>query len=210
MTNTALRSLALVALGAVLAGSGTAVAATGGTFVLGRGNVASTTTTLKNSGTAATLTLPQSRAGQAPLAVSSWAGKATHLDSDELDGLDSTAFALAAAKVGSVEGTAEGVDLDGNGTPDAYVAYAGCPAGTKVTGGGHEVFTAAGALVSRSDDNGWVVVSVPDAASTLDDVFAVAQCYNPRGAVSGSVEAFSRPVLTEQERARLLAFVARR
>ncbi len=50
--------LGLVAIGAVLAGTGTAVAATGGTFILGRSNTASTTTVLKNTGSGAALSLP--------------------------------------------------------------------------------------------------------------------------------------------------------
>lgn len=77
-----------------MAMSGTAVAATGGTFVLGRGNAASTPTSLTNSGAGPVLSL-STRTGQPPLAVSAAAGKATNLSADKLDGLDSTAFARA-------------------------------------------------------------------------------------------------------------------
>ena len=206
----ALSSIGLVAIGAVLAASGTAVAATGGTFVLGRGNAASTTTALRNSGADATLTLQQSRTGQAPLSVSSWSGKAPNLNSDKLDGLDSTAFALAGGKVGTIEAVADGEDFTGDGVVDVYVAYARCPAGSKVTGGGFEVFTGAGALISRADTNGWLAVTVPDAESVADDLIVTAQCYSPRGAVTGAVESFSTPVLSEQELARLLRFAAAR
>lgn len=75
-----------------MAMSGTAAAATGGTFILGRSNAASTQTVLTNSGTGPVLAL-STRTGQVPLAVSAGAGKATNLNSDKLDGLDSTAFA---------------------------------------------------------------------------------------------------------------------
>lgn len=69
--------------------SGTAVAATGGTLVLGRSNSASTTTTPTNSaGTALKL---NSKTGTAPLAVNSKV-RIPYLNSDLLDGLNSTNF----------------------------------------------------------------------------------------------------------------------
>lgn len=79
-----------------MAMSGTAAAATGGTFILGRGNAASTQTSLTNSGSSPVLAL-STRTGQVPLAVSAGAGKATNLNADKLDGLDSTAFARSSA-----------------------------------------------------------------------------------------------------------------
>jgi hypothetical protein len=68
---------------------GTAVAATGGTFVLGRANSATTPTSLTNGGSGPVLAL-STRTGQVPLAVSAVAGKATNLNADKLDGLDSS------------------------------------------------------------------------------------------------------------------------
>lgn len=69
--------------------SGTAVAATGGTFLLGRSNAASTTTGLANTaGAALSLT---SKAGTAPFAVSSTT-KVGRLNADLLDGLDAAAL----------------------------------------------------------------------------------------------------------------------
>jgi hypothetical protein len=204
-------SLALVALGAVIAGTGTAAAATGGTFVLGRDNTASTQTILRNSSTAANLTLPAARAGQPPLAVSATSGKVNYLNTDKIDGLDSTAFSLAVGKVGTVEGFGEPLDLDDDGAADVYEAYAKCPAGSKVTGGGHEAWTLAGAAVSEPFENGWVVVSFPDdQGSVPDDVVALAQCYNPRGAVAGAVESFGSAGFSEQKRDQLLALAAKR
>src|SRR3954471_4505422 len=86
------RALAPYALGALtvaVLGTGIADAATGGSLVLGRQNTAGATTSLTNSrGTALSLT---SKAGTPPLAVSS-PTKVTRLNSDLLDGLDSTAL----------------------------------------------------------------------------------------------------------------------
>ncbi len=71
------------------AAAGTAVAATGGTFVLGRSNTATTTTVLANTGgTALSLSSPS---GRAPLAVSN-SVKVARLNADQLDGLDSAAL----------------------------------------------------------------------------------------------------------------------
>ena len=70
-------------------GTGTAWSATGGTFVLGRANTASTQTQLSNTGSGPVLALSTKR-GQAPLAASAGSGKATNLNADQVDGLDST------------------------------------------------------------------------------------------------------------------------
>jgi hypothetical protein len=78
---------ALAALIVVVAGTGTAVAATGGTFILGKANSARTTTTLTNSkGIALTLKSPS---GSPALAVNT-TKKVARLNSDLLDNLDST------------------------------------------------------------------------------------------------------------------------
>lgn len=69
--------------------SGTAVAATGGAFILGRANSAGATTSLSNpNGTALSL---GGGAGRPALAVSNTA-KVTRLNADLVDGLDSGAF----------------------------------------------------------------------------------------------------------------------
>ena len=73
----------------VLLGTGSAVAATGGTFILGEQNSATTLTSLTNtSGTALKLT---SKAGTPPLAVSNDT-KVAKLNSDEVDGIDGQAL----------------------------------------------------------------------------------------------------------------------
>jgi hypothetical protein len=87
----ALRSL-LTPLGAaalallLIASTGVATAATGGTFILGRGNSASSRTGLtSSSGTPLSL---YAKAGYAPLLVNS-ATKVSNLNADKVDGLDS-------------------------------------------------------------------------------------------------------------------------
>jgi len=166
-------------------GTGTAVAATGGTFLLGKSNSASTPTSLTNSsGTALVL---NSKSGTSPLKVNSTT-KATNLNSDQLDGLDSTKFALATGQTNSVVAYGEAVDTDEDGLADTIFAIAECPAGTRLTGGGGEDYTADGLLYVNSslDKTSWFAATTADVA-TADptDLIVTAICYNPRGAVSG-------------------------
>jgi hypothetical protein len=81
----------------VAVGGGTAYAATGGTFVLGKANSATTTTALTRTTVGAPLSLV-AKAGSAPLAVNSTV-KVTRLNADLLDGKDSTAFQPKIAKL---------------------------------------------------------------------------------------------------------------
>jgi hypothetical protein len=84
--------ISLVALG--VAASGTAYAATGGTFILGRANTAGAVSSLKNSaGTALSLT---SKAGTPPLAVGNTV-QVPNLNASEVGG--KTAADLGAARV---------------------------------------------------------------------------------------------------------------
>ena len=84
MRSPRLTSFTAGALCMLVLGSGSAVAATGGKFILGRSNGASTTTTLTNSkGTALSLKAPANRA---PLAVSNGV-RVTNLNADKVDGV---------------------------------------------------------------------------------------------------------------------------
>lgn len=82
---------AAVGTAVLVLGTGTAWSANGGTFVLGRANDASTQTLLRSSGAGPVLAL-STKPGQSPLATSFRSGKATNLNVDMLDGLDSTLF----------------------------------------------------------------------------------------------------------------------
>ena len=78
---------ALAALIIAVGATGTAVAATGGTFILGKSNSATTLTTLSNTkGTALSLKAPS---GSPALAVSN-TNKVARLNADLLDGLNSS------------------------------------------------------------------------------------------------------------------------
>lgn len=186
-------SFAAGAVAALVIGSGTAYAATGGTFILGKANSAGATTTLTNpNGTALTL---KSKAGTPSLRVNS-STKVPYLNADKLDGLDSSSFARSTGKTGTI--WSDGgiwADLDEDGFADALLAFAVCPSGTVLTGGGGEDDTPGGTLwLSEAIDTGvWAVSSstapasatVPDGTPS-DEIFAAAQCYNPKGAVPGA------------------------
>jgi hypothetical protein len=79
--------VAYVAL--VFAMGGTAVAATGGSFLLGKGNVAGRTTSLANHGTGAALRLAAHNLTTPPLSVGRNKSKIRNLNADYLDGLTS-------------------------------------------------------------------------------------------------------------------------
>lgn len=168
----------------LVVGSGTAVAATGGNFLLGKANTASTTTSLKNAnGTALSLT---SKAGTPSLKVSN-ATKVPNLNADRLDGYDGTQFALAGGQTNTVLGDAFPLDLDDDGVDDVAASIATCPSGTRLTGGGGDDYTADGTLFVNSplDKVSWVAISTTDSVAAGDDVQAYAVCYNPRGGVPG-------------------------
>jgi hypothetical protein len=92
-----------VILALILGAATVALGATGGNFILGKANSAGAATRLTSSvagatlqlinngtGTALNLSVPS---GKAPLKVNSGAGKATNLDADKVDGLDSARLA---------------------------------------------------------------------------------------------------------------------
>ena len=95
--------ISIIALFVALGGAG--MAATGGNFILGKANSATSTTSLSapiggkalqvsNLSTASGATALGLTAvpGHAPLTVNSSAGKATNLNADRLDGIDSSGF----------------------------------------------------------------------------------------------------------------------
>lgn len=183
--------LSMFTAGAVVAlvlGSGTAVAATGGKFILGHSNTETSVSTLSNSrGTALTL---KSKPGSPALRVNS-SVKVPSLNSDRLDGLDSGSFALTRGQAGALDAQGEAVDLDdpADGIDDAVIAISTCPSGTQLTGGGVSDSSDTGEIWSSAPDldlaESWTVVVGIDAAveQHATDVFATAVCYNPRGAV---------------------------
>ncbi|MCW2854742.1 MAG: hypothetical protein JWR52_357 [Marmoricola sp.] len=180
-------SFAIGAVAALVLGSGTAYAATGGKFILGSSNTATKTTILTNSrGTALSL---KSKAGTASLAVNS-PTKVTNLNADRLDNLDSTSFALASGNVKAFDVTGTLHDFNNNGLNDTIVATATCPAGSRRTGGGGTDVTTSGYMFSNGPDspNSWTV-GVAISESTTEDptnVTASIVCYSPRGIPAGT------------------------
>jgi hypothetical protein len=140
-------SFALGAVFALTIAGGSAYAATGGTFLLGRANSASTTTSLSNSaGTPLSLS---ARSGYAPLKVNSGT-KVGNLNSDKLDGLDSTQLqrTVQSCPAGTaIQAVASSGAVTCKGASGAYVfaslpngyawVIAWCPSGYVATGGGY-------------------------------------------------------------------------
>ena len=167
-------------------GSGTAYAATGGKFILGKSNSAGKTTSLTNKhGTALSLS---SKAGTPSLKVNRTT-KVPNLNSDMVDGLDGSRLALTTGQTNFVSASGFVVPADPDaGTPAFIAALAVCPAGTQLTGGGGEDDTAGGTLWLTAPGlyrDEWIVASTQTTADVDNAalVFAYAQCYNPRGAV---------------------------
>ncbi|MFJ9315330.1 hypothetical protein ACIRN4_14155 [Pimelobacter simplex] len=189
------------ALMALVLGSGTAVAATGGKFILGKTNTAAATTVLKNSkGTAIQFT---SKPGTPSFKVSN-STKVPGLNADLLDGSDSSAFALTSGQTNTVLGLTFPLDVDDDGLDDLLVSIATCPAGTKLTGGGGDDYTNDGSLFANSpvDRQSWFVSSTTTDLSATDDVVSYAVCYNPRGGVPGGTfrrEAPAKPGASARE-----------
>jgi hypothetical protein len=156
-----------------LALGGTAYAANGGSFLLGRNNAASLTTTLTNSGASPALTL-RPASGLPPISTSSRV-KSPNLNADLLDGVDSSQFALAAGNTGFIVG--DGPNGDASAT---------CPAGTRLTGGGGVAAGPDNLLFLSAPDPTTARTWLASAAPTGEDVLAIAICYNPRGAVPGA------------------------
>lgn len=205
-------SFAAGAVTVLVLGSGTAYAATGGKFILGKSNYAGATSSLTNkNGTALAL---NSKSGTAPLKVNRTV-KVANLNSDLLDGLDSGSFARSSMRTGSFDALATAEDVDGDGAVDAFWAEATCPSGTVMTGGGINDFTATGYTIVNGPmgANTWATIVAIDPSIDSDptDVVASVTCLNPKGAApAGSYRAQGteeslREKAREAARARLAA-----
>lgn len=131
--------ISIVAL--VFAMSGTAYAATGGTFLLGKANTASTLTALTNStGTALSLTAP---ANKPPLTVSNGT-QIPNLNASKLGGLPASAFlpvtgsAADSSKLGGVP--ASGYMQGGGSTTGSRLSLQGGSSAVLATFPGGEVY----------------------------------------------------------------------
>lgn len=132
-----------------VAGTGTAAAATGGTFLLGKSNSATSVTGLTNSkGTALSLS---AKSGSAPLTVNSTT-KVSRLNADLLDGLTSSQLqrrtektCSTAVKSIAASGTVECTVAPKikttvvTGYIDNLAGSATCPAGSTLLSGGFDL-----------------------------------------------------------------------
>ena len=165
--------------------TGTAYAATGGTFLLGRSNSATATTTLTNSaGTALAL---NSKSGTAPLKVNS-STKVGSLNADKVYGVSAEALALKAGKTGVIVGTPDDADQ--------WEGTAKCPSGTYATGGGGVALGEDESLWYSGPDYDIEMDFIPNSWLALGPGNSQAWviCYNPRGAVPGA--ATSPPIFS--------------
>lgn len=206
---------ALGAVFALIVGSGTAYAATGGNLILGKYNEAGATTTLKSTKGAA---LALKAKSNTPVLKVSNSKKIAKLNADKLDGFSSGDFirqgsALNADTLdglsseqfvkqgqippapvggtGQVRATGLALDLDGNGFTDAVGSIATCPAGSSLTGGGGVDATDTGYLLASSpttDSRGWLfAVGVTEGSGdTTGDTASYAMCWGANGKPAGT------------------------
>lgn len=196
-------SFAAGAIAALVLGSGSAYAATGGKFILGHSNSAGATSTL-SSGHGPALSLKAT----GPVLKVSNGSKITNLNADSLDGLNSTSFARTSGQFGEIDASGQAVDSDNNGLTDAIIANATCPSGTQRTGGGALDLTNSGITFANAPDTGnsWTVAVSVDENTTENpsDVTAAVICYNPTGAVNGAQTATQLSNLSPRTRTQLL------
>jgi hypothetical protein len=167
---------------------GAAYAATGGTFLIGRANAATTTTTLTDTkGTPLSLV---AKAGAPALKISNTV-KIPNLNAALLGGRAESTFALAGGQFASISSTTTSAfDFNQDGTNDSRVAFATCPTGTVLVSGGadqdHSTPTYTPTAVLASVDAGgnqWVVATEGATSRPVADAI----CYNPRGSVPGGL-----------------------
>lgn len=144
-----------------LALGGTAAAATGGTFTLGRSNAATTTTTLTD--THSVPLVVKGSTGRAPLAVNSKV-KVANLNADRLDGIDSPALQR---RVGSC--------------PDGSAIRAIAASGA-VTCVGVSTGAAPPAAPSQGQSKGWTISDMSISQDSSGDFQAVARLTNDNAA----------------------------
>jgi hypothetical protein len=118
-----------------VAATGTATAATGGSFLLGKSNSASHTTVLTNTGTGTALKIKTHSIHTAPLSISGNSTKVAHLNADLLDGLDSTKLQRKVVSACGAAGSISAIHSNGAVVcgPRSYFAVVSS-AGTLVRG----------------------------------------------------------------------------
>jgi hypothetical protein len=176
-------SFAAGAVMALILGSSTAYAATGGDFRLGAVNRAGHMSTLQSTHGPA---LMLKSGEEAPPFRVNRGVMVPNLNASMVGGRHENAFALKAGGVAVITATGLGLDNDSNGFPEEVSAVATCPAGTVRTGGGALDQTNNGVtwMSAPSGGGSWQVNVTTDNTSAQEaDVKAMVMCYNPRGPV---------------------------
>jgi hypothetical protein len=176
-----------------------ATAANGGSWLLGRANTESATTTVTTSvGTPLSL---NAQSGYAPLKVNSGT-KVTNLNADKIDGLDSTSFlrstgkAVDADKVDGYHASSFSMRSAKTGTivHDGSIDYVGakCPTGTTISAAGGAPLYGYALAYSGPDWDATTGAIIPNSWYVVDDQgyagYAYVTCLNPSGgAVPGAI-----------------------
>ena len=114
-------------------------------------------------------------------------------------------YASVKAATRSYDAAGVELDLDDNGWVDAIGAYAECPRGTQMTGGGPFDGTETGYILTSSPDvdgyEAWVtIIGVrEDTYESPDNVFSTVTCWNPKGQPPGGYRvATGKPVFPQR------------
>lgn len=188
MRSSRLTAFVAGAIFALVVGGSSAIAATGGKFILGKSNTAGATSTLTNkNGTALSL-----KSGRGPALKVNNGRKISNLNADKLDG----ASLADIGWTGAYDVDGELVDVDENGINESIIAMAQCPGTTELTGGGGANFTSAGVTVLDApfDEESWAVIVYvgENSGEVASDVTASAVCFSPDGGgLAGSYRAAS-------------------
>lgn len=100
-------------------------------------------------------------------------------------------YASAQAKTKSFDASGVSLDLDDDGLDDVLAAYARCPRGTQMTGGGIFDYTSTGYLIGSYPDTegteAWLAVVgiAEDTYESPDDLVASVTCWSPTGTPPG-------------------------
>ena len=178
----------------VAGGTGTAYAANGGTFRLGKSNSATTTTKLTNTkGTALKII---SKAGTPPISVGSNSTKVPYLNADKLDGKDSSQFQT---KITPLTFTALTPAAEWKGN-----CFTGAP-GVAKSADGVVRFRGDICSFSGSDPSSTLIFTLPaQFRPTKDKVLATTLCANNVGGVGPKIgriyiQAFNGDVFVEDD-----------
>lgn len=178
-----INTFGLIAL--LIAGTGTAVAATGGSLLLGKDNSAGQSTILRNTGSGTALALRTTQTTVPPLTVGTNKTRVPYLNSDLLDGVDSTALQRR------VSGTCPGAAISAIGSGGA-VACTALPAALVRTvwvsptasalDSGSRLRDAVAAITTATETSPWIVRIEPG----LYDLGTTGLLMKPFVAVAGA------------------------